>query len=251
MGIANTFDNKSEEIIIPSVFAPKIDGFPEIAIAAFRQQIVDTALEMYGSDTILSNVRGGGTTPIYELKYNNKRFALCFAGVGGPVAVTRLEQVISRGAKKILYFGSCGVLDKGIEAGNLIVPTSAYRDEGTSYHYAPASDYIEIRTASRISEIMNEINIPYVCGKTWTTDAPFRETRDKMERLKKDGCIAVEMECASLMAAGHFRSADIYQFLYAADNLDSKIWDARILGNEPKSGDEQYLRIAMEVASRI
>jgi len=73
-----------------------------------------------------------------------------------------LEEVIAKGGKKFVFFGSCGTLDKELPAGHLIVPVAAYRDEGTSYHYAPVSDYIEIETAERVSEILSELNLPHV-----------------------------------------------------------------------------------------
>ena len=64
-------------------------------------------------------------------------------------AIARAKEIIAKGGKNILYFGSCGSLDKSVTSGNVIVPTHAYRDEGTSYHYAPASDFIEIKTATQ------------------------------------------------------------------------------------------------------
>jgi uridine phosphorylase len=128
---------------------------------------------------------------------------------------------------------------------------AAYRDEGTSYHYLPVSDYVEIATADKLAEILSQLNIPYVKGRTWTTDAFYRETRKNMTARKKDGCIAVEMECASIMAVSQFRKKEVYQYLYAEDNLDGEAWDARTMGKAPKSAIEKYLRIALEIAARI
>ena len=77
-----------------------------------------------------------------------------------------------------------------------MVPTAAYRDEGTSYHYAPAADWIAVKNAGTVAAFMEEVGLPYVLGKTWTTDAFYRETRGNFERRKADGCVSVEMECA-------------------------------------------------------
>jgi uridine phosphorylase len=159
--------------------------------------------------------------------------------------------MISKGCRKFVFFGSCGVLNNGIAAKSLIVPTAAYRDEGTSYHYAAPSEYIEVNTASRLVEILTALELPHVCGKTWTTDAIYRETRLNMEKRKADGCLTVEMECASIMAVAQFRGVEVFQFLYAADSLDEVEWDARTLGSLPQSQREQYLRIALEVAVRV
>ena len=160
--------------------------------------------------------------------------------------------MIAWGVKKFVFFGCCGVLDNTIADGNLVVPTEAYRDEGTSYHYMPAGDYIEVKTADKLSEIMTELKLPYVKGRTWTTDAFFRETRNNMQKRKDEGCLTVEMECASIMAAGQFRGVEVYQYLYAADNLDAAEWEIRSLGEELLlSEDEKYLIIALDIASMV
>jgi hypothetical protein len=59
------------------------------------------------------------------------------------------------------------------------------------------------------------------------------------------------MECASVMAMAEFRKADIFQFLYTADNLDCIEWEPRLLGNMPQDIREKYVRIALEVAIRL
>ena len=162
-----------------------------------------------------------------------------------------MEQLIARGAKKIMLYGNCGVLNKEIAAGHLVLPTAAYRDEGTSYHYLPISDYVKIPTHHHLAEIMDELHLPYVTGKVWTTDAFYRETRSNMEKRKADGCIAVDMECASAMAMGQFRGVPVYQFFYADDCLDGDKWDPRTLGARPSSSHEKYLRVALEIAARL
>ena len=155
------------------------------------------------------------------------------------------------GAKKVLLYGSCGVLDSALAAGRFILPTQAYRDEGTSYHYMPVSDYVDIPTAQRLGEIFDALNLPYVKGRVWTTDAFYRETRNNMEKRRADGCIAVDMECASAMAVGRFRGVPVYQFLYAEDSLDGDAWDPRTMGARPASDYETHLRVALEAASRL
>lgn len=155
------------------------------------------------------------------------------------------------GAEKILYFGSCGALDREIAAGHLLVPTAAYRDEGVSYHYAEAADYLEIESAPKLMAILDDMHISYNTTKTWTTDAFYRETKRNMEKRKEEGCAVVEMECASIMAVGQFRKKEVYQFLYAADCLSSNDWDKRILGNMPEDLRERILVVAIEVATRL
>ena len=187
------------------------------------------------------------------MEYKGKDIAFYLTWLGGPATVGILEEIIVKGGKKILLFGASGSLDKNITDGHIISPTAAYRDEGTSYHYIPADegDFIEVKTASNLLNIFSEIGIPAIEGKTWTTDAIYRETQKNKELRKKAGCTTVEMECASVMAMGQFRNIDIYQFLYTADNLDCKEWESRLLGNMPQNIIEKYVRIALEVSIRI
>jgi purine-nucleoside phosphorylase len=100
-------------------------------------------------------------------------------------------------------------------------------------------------------KIFSEIGIPAIEGKTWTTDAIYRETYKNKELRKKAGCITVEMECASVMAMANFRNVEIFQFLYTADNLDCEKWEARLLGNMPQNTREKYVQIALEVSIRL
>ena len=81
-----------------------------------------------------------------------------------------------------------------------MVPTAAYRDEGTSYHYVEASDYITVNQADIVAEFMEKAGSPFVKGKTWRTDAVHRETRGDFEKRKREGCISLEMECAAVQA---------------------------------------------------
>ena len=250
MSIIHTFDSESQEIIDPKAAIQKIEGFPETVVAVWSQKFADCLSRLFTPEQI-SFMIAGSVVPIYRVQYNGKWLGFYQSPIGGPTSAALLEEIIAKGGKNILFFGSCGSLNKEITSGNLIVPTAAYRDEGTSYHYAPAADYIEVRTADALSAIFDELKIAYQKGKIWTTDSFYRETVKNMEARKQDGCIAVEMECASVMACGQFRGINVYEFLYAADCLDGNTWDTRILGNMPTDLRERILRVALETAVRL
>lgn len=250
MSIINSYDISSEAIIEPSMIASPVENFPETVVVTFQQETFNF---MFIMDNVvqISELRAGRRIPIYKTIYKNKEIAFYHSLLGGSASGSILEEIIVQGGKKILFFGSCGSLDKNISAGHYIIPTDAYRDEGTSYHYMPPSDYIKIKTADSLSNLFDEINIPHIKAKTWTTDSFYRETKNKMLDRKKDGCLAVEMECASVMAVGQFRNVNVYQFLYASDSLDAEEWDPRILGNMPDDMRESHLHIAFEIAYRL
>ena len=252
MSLLDTFDPYSEEIVkvaLQRSFQP-VDNFPETVIMTFQDKAFH-ALKKICQTEIVAALRGGRDIPVYGLCWQGRRLGILHTLMGGAGTVCLLESTLARGAKKVLLYGSCGVLDKDLAAGHFILPTAAYRDEGTSYHYLPASDYVDIPTHRKLAEIFHELDLPVVLGKVWTTDGFYRETRNNMEKRRADGCIAVDMECASVMAAAQFRGAEVYQFLYAEDSLCGDVWDPRTMGAGPASAHERYLRVALETAARL
>ena len=167
------------------------------------------------------------------------------------MAVAIMEELIARGVKKFIFFGSCGTLSNKIASGCFILPESAYRDEGTSYHYLPASEFIEVNTVEKLQNIFDEEKIKYVRTKVWTIDALFKETVNKMKSRKEKGCIAVDMECSAIMAVAKARNVKAYQFLYSDDTLDDVEWDARTLLDDRTSFLKICLEIALKIADKI
>jgi len=98
---------------------------------------------------------------------------------------------------------------------------------------------------------MNCLGYPFAEGKTWTTDAFFRETQAKLKRRKEQGCISVEMECASLAAIAKFRDVAFAQFFYATDTLDGDGWDNGILSEKGRGLEDICFRAAVETGKRL
>lgn len=250
MSIIDTFDSKSAEIFSARDVMQPNPKMPETLIVTFDDRFTSQLSEML-TPTVACVLSAAYWIPVYSFEYNGRKLGFFCSTIGGAAAVGLLEELHALGAKKVLYFGSCGSLDKDITAGHLLVPTAAYRDEGTSYHYAPPSDFIEVQSADRLAVIFDELSVPYIKTKTWTTDAVYRETQDNMHKRKSEGCSVVEMECASIMAAAQFRGYEVYQFLYAADCLDGEQWDSRILGKMSDDMRERIMKIAIETAIRL
>ncbi len=170
--------------------------------------------------------------PIYVLKYKGKEITLCEAPVGSAASAQILDWLISYGVREIISAGSCGALEHFPE-GVFLVPYKALRDEGTSYHYAPPSRFMEIGQAARraIEETITEHGMKYREVVTWSTDGFFRETREKVAYRKSEGCSVVEMECSALAAVSAFRGATFGMILYTADSLaDVDKYDERNWG---------------------
>lgn len=170
--------------------------------------------------------------PIYITKYKGEEVVLCQAPVGAAPAAQILDWLIGYGVREIISAGSCGALECFPES-TFLVPKKALRDEGTSYHYAPPSRFIDINGTARnaIKKTILDHGMNYQEVITWSTDGFYRETREKVAYRKSEGCSVVEMECAALTACAAFRGATWGMILYTADSLaDVEKYDARNWG---------------------
>lgn len=248
------FDPNQDAVINPTSGYKKIDNFPKIAISVFSDILFNQILEAFDHELIIETSSCNGKNPIYRLNYKGHDF--CFYGsyVGGPMCVGNYEEIHAMGSEMLILLGNCGVLDKNIQDCGIIIPTKALRDEGTSFHYAPASETIKVnkKFIPEFKEVLQEAGYPYVEGTTWTTDAFYRETIDKVNRRREQGAICVEMECASMQAMCDFRNTGFFQFFYAGDNLDHSEWDPRSLFGESKLDEKsKIVLLAFELALKI
>ncbi len=249
--ITDTFDNKSEEIIKVrrNENAKKVDA----CILTFSHEILQYVLEQYDCEKIGDLYSSNGANPVYGFTYEGREFAVYMSYVGAPGCVADMEDTLSLiSTDRYVVFGGSGCLNKEIARGRVMVPTAAYRDEGTSYHYAPASDYITVKNSGTVAAFMEQAGLPYVQGKTWTTDAVHRETRGNFEKRKAEGCISVEMECAAVQAMCDFRGLELYPFFTSGDLLDAPEWDDR--GKNYSNGgqhDVGHFSIALALADFI
>lgn len=222
------FDPTPTAFIEPSQDVTKAN-LPDHCVICFFQDVIDEVVQEHNATIIYKNKWESGTHPIYEIEVDGKKVAFFHPGVGAPLAVGLFEGSIALGAKKFVAAGGCGVLNKDMAIGHLILVTSAIRDEGCSYHYLPPSREITAGDAEvqKIQGVLNSKNLPYILGKTWTTDAPYRETVKKIQDRRNEGAVVVEMEAAAFIAVAKFRGVQFGQILYGGDDLSGTEWDNR------------------------
>lgn len=245
------FDTCREAVIEPATQIARHPMMPECAVPCFFQPVIDKLVDE-GRLEAFHHVRSNmGDHPVYRMDVNGTPVAVFQAGLGAPFAAAFVEEVIALGARKFVACGSCGVLDGGIGVGDVIVPTSAVRDEGTSYHYLPPSREVAptANALAAIERVLWAKDYAYVAGKTWTTDAFYRETRSKVDRRIAEGCITVEMEAAAYFAVARFRGVEFGQMLFAADDLSGEEWDSRDHHHHASSREEVFLLAAQACAS--
>ena len=205
---------------------------PRKCVFPFLGHHVDAYASQAGATQVAEFLSATKRYPIYITRYQGEEIVLCQAPVGAAAAVQLLDWLIGYGVREIISAGSCGVLEPFPES-TFLVPFKALRDEGTSYHYAPPSRYMEVNEDARkaIQATILEHGMQYQEVLTWSTDGFFRETKEMVEYRRSEGCSVVEMECAALAACAAFRSVTWGMILYTADSLaDVEKYDMRNWG---------------------
>lgn len=248
------FDPARSAVIDPEMVAKPIENFPEVTVSCFSKFLFDSMMAAFEPRKLGELHNATRRNPVYEVTYKSKRFALFQSYVGEPACVSQYEDLIAMGSKRLILLGNCGVLDRSIADCGVFIPTAALRDEGTSYHYLPPSDSLPVNHKYRdlFQEVLKERGYPWVEGTTWTTDAPYRETREKIARRKAQGAVCVEMECAGMQALCDFRGTEFFQFFYAGDNLDHSAWQPRSLAGDLRLDDKtKIMFLAFELGLKI
>jgi len=153
---------------------------------------------------------------------------MSFAGpfLGAPQAVLAMEKLIVLGAKRFWAIGWCGSLQRYLRIGDVVIPTSAVSEEGTSRHY-PAGNG-PVGTDPDMNKLLiqaaRELPVQSLAGAVWSTDAPYRETPDKVRQYSEQGVLAVEMEMSALMQVALFRSVAVAGLLIVSDELFDLRW---------------------------
>lgn len=164
--------------------------------------------------------------------------ALAGPMIGSPYAAMLLENLIVRGARRIIFLGWCGALDSDLNIGDLVIPSSAIVDEGTSRHYPPAVSQIapSREMFAAVQEELSAADIQARQAAIWTTDAAFRETPEQVAAFERKGAVAVEMETSALFAVAAFRQIEIGAVLVVSDSLAGERWQPGFKAPQFKSG---------------
>lgn len=155
-----------------------------------------------------------------------RRVFVARSPIGGPAAAIVMEEMAARGVRDFLTFGACGSLLVDMHIGDVVVPTFAYPDEGTSRHYgAPRRPQPDSILLASIRAALDRQRIPYREGGVWTTDAPYREPRARARALARQGVVGVEMEAAALYAVARHRGLRAASLMVVSDELGGEGWN--------------------------
>lgn len=245
-------DSAQPGLIEPSRVLKPLAAMPEICVLCFFQEALTKVIAENETEQIYELGSEIGKNPIHVLTLAGKRVAVTHPGVGAPLAAAFLEELIALGARKFIACGGAGVLNSELAVGHVVIPNSAIRDEGTSYHYLPPAREVPANPAAllAIERVLVQHDLPYIMGKTWTTDAIYRETPEKIKRRRAEGCLTVEMEAAAFFAVAQFRDALFGQILYCGDDVGGEEWDHRDW-HQRASIREKILWLALEAACEL
>lgn len=242
------YDDARRAIIEPVDHLAPLEAMPARVVICFFREVIDAAC--IGKADVVTHLGSEmGRHAVYALPLEDgRRVGVFHPGVGAPLAGGFLDELIAIGGRKFIACGSAGVLASEIAVGHLIVPESAVRDEGTSYHYLPPAREVaaDLQAVAAIKRTLEAHGIPYRTGKTWTTDGIYRETPGKVARRKAEGCLTVEMEAAAFFAVAQFRGVPFGQILYGGDDVSGAAWDPRDYVRRGASTREKLFWLAVE-----
>lgn len=166
---------------------------------------------------------------LYLGTVTGKQGSFCAFGplVGAPFAAMALETLTAWGAKRFLFYGWCGSIDEAILPGELILPTAAFIDEGTSIHYGYAlGDCVSAPPSNRqrMKSLLTATNLPYREGSIWTTDAVYRETPSAIRHFRQLGALGVEMEVSALFSVARYLQVELEAILLVSDRVSPERW---------------------------
>ena len=218
------YDTSREPIIKPTDFLAKT--LPKKCVITFFRKELDLLVEEKQLPVI-----GHLNSEVLDIPIYGYSESICITMPfsTAPGAAGTIEELHAMGCDKFIICGGAGSLIKDSKVGEMIVPLAAVRDEGTSYHYLEPSREVECHKAAADHVIsgLEKLGIPYTTGKTWTTDAMYRETPEMIELRRNEGCITVEMEAAAFFAVSRYYDIPLAQLLYAGDDVSGEKWDAR------------------------
>ncbi|MEJ5300841.1 MAG: nucleoside phosphorylase [Thermodesulforhabdaceae bacterium] len=181
---------------------------------------------------------------LYHIEDNNK---ICIVGplLGSPQAVMILEKLIALGVREVIVLGWCGSLQDYVRIGDVVIPTGAYSEEGTSHHYVVSCEHGSIGdfggfiTTPKIPEefkllvdYMKTQDVRCHSGSVWTTDAPYRETISKVIFYQNRGVLGVDMETSALISVARFRGISLGVMLLVSDSLANLKWKPGMKSSE-------------------
>lgn len=189
-------------------------------------------------------------TELVEFELAGRTLGAVGRAVGAPFAVLVAEQFFASGGRFLISLTSAGQIADLGRPPYFVVIDRALRDEGTSYHYLPPSDFAEGRPelVARAFAAIADTGLAVHRGSSWTTDAPFRETSVAIDQARLRRVLAVEMEAAALYAFAEARGREVLCLAHVTNSMGQDEGDFE---KGEVDGTEIALRVLEAVVARV
>lgn len=246
------FDPAPKALIEPGALIHHRDDMPRACVLTWFRDAADRMVEATFGRRLQQLRWEDGPRPVYEIVHESRPVALVPMPVGGAPSAGLLEELIALGCRSFIACGGAGALQPDLTPGHLFLVTSALRDEGTSHHYLAPSRVVDSdpHTVGVLRRTLTDLGLPFTEGRTWTTDAFYRETAARIGSRVAEGCCMVEMEAASIAAVAQFRGMRLAHLLYGGDDLAGEVWDERGWQDNHEVRD-RLIRVAATAALRL
>jgi len=148
-------------------------------------------------------------------------------GIGAPAAAIAVEELAALGARDVAFAGYAGGLDPGLASGDLVLIDDALRGDGVSAHYGATGPTCaaDPTAAERLLRTVVGTGIDQRRGRSWTTDALYRETPRAIARARAEGAIVVELEVAAVYAVARSLGVATAGAVVVGDRLGDGRWN--------------------------
>ncbi len=201
------------------------DDFPKDIIIAYHSSVLDYVKKKY----VVSH---NGFLNVIRIE--NKKIGIVDSKIGAPALAVLLEELIVLGASRFISVGLAGSLSEKATIGSWILADRAIRDEGTSWHYLD-KEVIVYPDGDLTKKLLSYFALDkknILVGGTWTTDAPYRETKEEINRYQSQGFLTVEMEASLLFTLGHIKNISTAALFVISDGLYTQTWNPAFFSNK-------------------
>ncbi len=183
---------------------------------------------------------------LWSTSVGEREVGIVPCAVGAPYAVLVAEQLVASGCRLIVSISSAGRIAPLATPPYFVLIEQAWRDEGTSLHYQPPSEWSYLHTdlRGRLEGAFDKLDVPVYAGSSWTTDAPFRETAVAIETARNAGILTVEMEASALYAYAQSSGAAIVCVAHVTNTM-------AVRGDDFEKGDAQGTHRILDLVRAI
>ena len=199
-----------------------LKSLPERAILCFSKNHAIPLRQKKEFQCTLPTGKLGMLIDIYQHS-QQKTAVISGFGFGAPATVGCMGKLIALGVKQLFSVGIMGSLGSDLFIGEKVLCMRAFRDEGCSYHYKAPSDYVELPDTIDVLDIEKNLYTKRV--SVWTTDAPFRESKEELLHFQKLGVQCVDMESSALLTVGEYYEIKVFCLGVISDQLSPESWN--------------------------